>query len=105
LTKKIKLLIDSFVAFSYAPIRFVTVIGMLFSISGFIWTLYVIVRTLLLHDLTQGWPALISVLLIGFGITNISLGIVAEYLWRTLDASRKRPAFIVDQIIEINEHD
>jgi glycosyltransferase involved in cell wall biosynthesis len=102
-SKKIKLFIDSFVAFSYTPIRFVTIIGILFSVTGFFWTMYVVIRTLLLSDLPRGWPALISVLLIGFGITNISLGIVAEYLWRTLDASRKRPVFIIDEIIELNK--
>jgi dolichol-phosphate mannosyltransferase len=101
--KKIKLLIDSFVAFSYAPIRFVTMMGILFSIIGFFWTTYVIFRTLIAGDLSPGWPALTSILLIGFGITNISLGVIAEYLWRTLDASRKRPGFIIDEIIELNE--
>jgi dolichol-phosphate mannosyltransferase len=39
--------------------------------------------------------------MIGFGITNISLGIIAEYLWRTLDASRKRPIYIVDEVIAL----
>jgi dolichol-phosphate mannosyltransferase len=38
----------------------------------------------------------------GFGVTNVSLGIVAEYLWRTLDAARKRPTFIIDYQTEIN---
>jgi dolichol-phosphate mannosyltransferase len=103
--RKIKLLIDSFISFSFAPIRFVTVMGIIFSIGGFIWLLYIIIRTLLIGDLPQGWPALVSLLLIGFGITNISLGIVAEYLWRTLDASRKRPVFVIDQIIEPNKND
>lgn len=103
--KKIKLLIDSFVSFSYAPIRFVTLMGFLFSLIGFIWTFYIIARKIIIGDLSLGWPTLISVLLLGFGITNLSLGIVAEYLWRTLDASRKRPVFIIDEIIELNQND
>jgi hypothetical protein len=101
MSKKIKLFIDSFVAFSYAPIRMVTIIGISMFIIGSLWTLYIISRKLLYHDLASGWPALISILTIGFGITNISLGIIAEYLWRTLDASRKRPVFIIDKIVEL----
>ena len=101
LSKKIKLLIDSFVAFSYAPIRFVTIMGILFSILGFIWTAYIVFRTLLVGDLSAGWPSLIAILLVGFGVTNISLGIIAEYLWRTLDVSRGRPVYIIDEIIEL----
>jgi polyisoprenyl-phosphate glycosyltransferase len=105
LSKKVKLLVDSFIAFSYAPIRLVTYIGLLFFLIGISWTFYIVVRKLLLDDLVSGWPMLTSVLLLGFGLTNISLGIIAEYLWRTLDASRKRPVFIVDEIIQLkNEH-
>lgn len=101
LSKKIKLFIDSFVAFSYAPIRLVTIIGISMFLIGSLWTIYIIARTLIYHDLASGWPALVSILMIGFGITNISLGIIAEYLWRTLDASRKRPVFIIDKIVEL----
>ncbi|HOZ87080.1 MAG TPA: glycosyltransferase [Bacteroidia bacterium] len=102
---KIKLFIDSFVSFSYAPIRFVTVIGIFLFLLGIIWSAYLILRKLLADDLESGWPALVSILMIGFGITNISLGIIAEYLWRTLDSSRKRPIFIVEKIIKFNPHE
>jgi len=101
--KKIKLLIDSFVAFSYAPIRLVSMVGILFFIGGSLWSVYIVLRKLIFDDLAAGWPMLMSILLIGFGITNISLGIIAEYLWRTLDASRKRPVFIIDKIIELKQ--
>ena len=101
MSKKIKLFIDSFVAFSYAPIRMVTIVGIAMFAFGLLWTIYIVLRTLLFHNLASGWPALVSILMIGFGITNISLGIIAEYLWRTLDASRKRPVFIIDKIVEL----
>ena len=98
-TKKIKLLIDSFVAFSYAPIRFVSIIGIFMFFIGVFLSIYIISRKILYNDIVTGWGALSTILLLGFGITNISLGILAEYLWRTLDASRKRPVFIIDEII------
>jgi glycosyltransferase involved in cell wall biosynthesis len=99
--KKIKLFIDSFVSFSYAPIKLVSITGFLFFFTGILWTFYIILRKLVINDLPEGWPALTSILLIGFGITNISLGIIAEYLWRTLDETRKRPVFIIDEIIKL----
>jgi polyisoprenyl-phosphate glycosyltransferase len=100
-SKKVKLFVDSFVAFSYAPIRLVTLTGISLFVLGALYALYLIGRKLIFNDLQQGWTALVSLLMIGFGITNISLGIIAEYLWRTLDASRNRPVFIVDEIIEL----
>lgn len=104
-SKKIKLLVDSFVAFSFAPIRFVTVTGIVLFALGILWTIYIVFRKFIYNDLESGWPALVSILTIGFGITNISLGIIAEYLWRTLDSSRKRPVFIINNIFEINNNE
>jgi len=101
LSKKIKLLIDSFVGFSYMPIRLVSIVGIFFFIIGIIGIIYIVFRTIIFKDLVQGWPMLISILLLGFGITNIGMGIIAEYLWRTLDASRNRPVFIIDKIIDL----
>jgi dolichol-phosphate mannosyltransferase len=105
LSKKVKLFIDSFIAFSYAPIRFVTAVGIFLFILGILFSAYLIIRKLILNDLESGWPMLISILMLGFGITNISLGIIAEYLWRTLDSSRKRPVFIIDDIIDLKNNE
>jgi dolichol-phosphate mannosyltransferase len=101
-SKKVKLMVDTFIAFSFAPIRMVTIIGISLSIIGFIWTIYIILRQLIVGDLASGWPALISILLIGFGVTNLALGILAEYLWRTLDASRNRKPFIIENYSKLN---
>ncbi len=100
LSKKVKLFIDSFVAFSFAPIRLVSLLGVAMFVLGIGWTVYIICRKLIFDDLASGWPAMISILMVGFGLTNISLGVLAEYLWRTLDASRKRPVYVVDEIVE-----
>ena len=102
-SKKIKMAIDSFVAFSYAPIRFVSITGIALSLLGFIWMSYIILRTIFIRDVMSGWPSLVAILMIGFGLTNISLGIIAEYLWRTLDASRHRKVFIIDKIINCSK--
>lgn len=103
LAKKMKLFIDSFIAFSYFPIRLVSIVGLLMFVVGLSFASYLIFRKIIWNDLESGWPALISIITIGFGVTNISLGIIAEYLWRTLDVSRNRPVFIIDEIVEKNE--
>ena len=99
--RRLKLAIDSFIAFSYAPIRFVSVLAIVFLILGSIWLSVIFVRAIFFGNLVPGWPALIGILLIGFGLTNLSLGIIAEYLWRVLDSARQRPVFIVDSDVEL----
>jgi dolichol-phosphate mannosyltransferase len=101
INKKIKLFVDSFVAFSFAPIRLVTIVGIILFAGGLLFSLYLLLRKVFFHDLVSGWTMLMTSLSLGFGITNISLGIIAEYLWRTFDAARGRPAFIIDEIIDL----
>ena len=97
--KKLKLLIDSFVSFSFFPIRMVSVLGFIFAFVGALIALdLIIVKLFNIRPVTLGWPSLISVLMLGFDLTNISLGVIAEYLWRTLDAARARPVFIIDEV-------
>ena len=95
LTKKIKLFIDSFVAFSFMPIRLVSIIGVCIFILGIAIGVFTIINKFVNPTVPMGYSTLASILALGFGITNISLGIIAEYLWRTYDAARKRPVFIV----------
>ena len=80
-------------------------IGMIiFAIAGALMALdLVIVKIFNIRPVTLGWPTLISVLMLGFGLTNISLGIIAEYLWRAFDAARARPPFIINTVEELNQ--
>ena len=99
--KKVKHWIDFFVGNTFFPMRMVTVVGVSFSLVGVAWTIYLVLRKVLYGDIVPGWTALSSILLIGFGITNISLGIIAEYLWRTLDETRRRPRYIIDEKLNL----
>jgi dolichol-phosphate mannosyltransferase len=98
-SKRVKLFIDSFVAFSYMPIRMISILGIVMFLAGVIYAVWIVIASLTgLVEFDAGFPTLISVLLLGFGMTNFALGIVAEYIWRTLDAARNRPVFIIDTI-------
>lgn len=102
LGKKIKLFVDSIVSFSYFPIRAVTIIGFIFAALGFLYLLVIVIQKLIdPASISLGYPTIIVLLLVGFGLTNVSLGVIAEYLWRTLDISRRRPLFIENSVHKI----
>ena len=103
LSKKVKLMIDSFVSFSFAPIRLVSIMGMIMFFIGVVIGVVTIVARIMNYDTPAGYATLASLIALGFGITNISLGIIAEYLWRALDAARNRPVFIVDNVMSLIE--
>lgn len=98
LSKKIKLFVDSFVSFSYFPLRLITVGGLLLGLISLLYAAYVIFAHLTGNIEVQGWTTMMVVFLLVAAFQMISIGIIGEYLWRNLEASRKRPAYIVDEI-------
>ncbi len=97
LTKRIKLSIDWVVGFSYFPIRFMSAIGLFFACAGFLYALFLIVRRFVFVVPVEGWTSLISVVLITSGVQLVMLGVLGEYLWRSFEASRQRPRFIIER--------
>lgn len=97
LRKRIKLSIDWIVGFSYFPIRFMSALGVLFACLGFLYALFLIVRRFVFVVPVAGWTSLISVVLITSGVQLVMLGVLGEYLWRSFDASRQRPRFIIER--------
>lgn len=99
-SKKIKMFIDSFIAFSFFPIRAISVLGLVLGLIALIYAFVVIIARITGWIEVEGWTTMMVVLLFVSSFQMIALGIIGEYVWRTLDASRKRPNFIVEDTIE-----
>ncbi len=104
MSKKIKLVMDSMMSFSYFPIRFMTMLGGLVSLFAFIMGIYIISSKLIVGEDVIGWTSLMAVLLFSTGLILLMLGVLGEYIWRALDASRNRPPFLIDTICK-NENE
>ncbi|MCR8844859.1 glycosyltransferase family 2 protein [Paenibacillus sp. SC116] len=100
LSKKIKLFVDSFVSFSYSPIRFMSFIGIFTALMSFCYGVFVLVGNVFGLIELEGWTTIIALITFLLGIIMIMLGIIGEYLWRILDESRERPAYVVDEVFE-----
>ncbi len=96
--KKFKLVMDSMMSFSYFPIKFMTGVGVLCALASFIWIIAVICEKLVVGTPIDGWASLMCLVLFSTGMILLMLGILGEYLWRTLDASRNRPPFLIDTV-------
>jgi len=97
LRKKIKLVIDSILSFTYLPVRVMSVIGVLFFIISIIWMLMIIYNKIVGGISLEGWTTLMAFNLFSSGTILVSIGIVGEYLWRNFDASRNRPVYIIEE--------
>jgi dolichol-phosphate mannosyltransferase len=100
LGKKIKLFVDTFVSFSYFPIRLFSFLGIIYAVLSFSYGIVIFVSWLTLGIEVQGWVPMMLVLTFTAGLQMTLLGILGEYLWRTLDEARGRPLFVIDNVYE-----
>jgi len=103
LGQKIKLTIDSLLAFSDIFIRYMSVLGILTALLGFVFAVPVAWKFFNGIPIS-GWSALVIIVLIIGGIQMMMLGILGEYLWRTFDESRKRPRYVIENKLGMQEH-
>ncbi|MEG1752429.1 MAG: glycosyltransferase family 2 protein [Christensenella sp.] len=96
LRKKIKLVMDTLYSFSTVPITIVSLIGGVSVVGSLIWALFVLTGKITGNIVVNGWTTLIIFQLFSFGIIMMTLGILGGYLWRTFDASRNRPPYIME---------
>lgn len=97
LREMINLAVDSTVAFSIGPLRFITWMGFLFSGVAFLGFIYTLIVVLFSDSSISGWIIiLLSVLSLG-GLQLISLGIIGEYVGRIYNETKRRPSYLIKE--------
>jgi dolichol-phosphate mannosyltransferase len=78
-----------------------SLIGLFFACCGFLYALLIAILRLtdVLPRLGLINPLMVVVLVMG-GTQMLMLGIIGEYIWRTLAQSRNRPLYVVDRIYD-----
>lgn len=93
---KIKLFLDTMLAFSDLPIRYMSVLGLGTSVGGIMSALLLAGDVIVTGRPIAGWVLVLAAVLVIGGIQMTMLGLLGEYLWRTFDESRRRPRFVIE---------
>ena len=104
LKKMLKLASDGIISFSTKPLKLVGVLGIisiLISIGIFIYALISYVCKL--NTLTAGWTSMMITVTFFAGVQLISIWLISEYIARIYDETKKRPEFIIDKTINIED--
>ncbi len=97
LERKLIAFADAFVSFSYMPLRAMSYLGLICSILGAMYALFIIVLRVMSSHPIEGWASLMVVVLVLGGIQMTMLGVIGEYLWRTLEEARRRPRYFIEE--------
>jgi len=99
LERRITLLVDAVVGYSYIPIRLMAASGIVAALLGLAYATYIVGRRLSLGALVPGWATVTVLVLVIGGFQLVMLGILGEYLWRTLAQSLRRPEYVIEREI------
>lgn len=89
--------IDGVVAFSTVPLAVVSLIGMLMLFVSVIVIILIIIKTLVFHDPTSGWPSLVCIITFIGGLQIFCLGVIGQYLSKTYLETKDRPRYIIQE--------
>lgn len=90
-----KLAIDGITSYSTIPLRMSSFIGIIISLTGFIFLVAEILNILINGRSVAGYGTLLVGILFMGGIQLISLGVIGEYLSRIFIETKMRPPYIV----------
>jgi polyisoprenyl-phosphate glycosyltransferase len=95
--KMLKAAVDTFVSFSFLPIRLISLFGLIVSALSFLFGFYVLLNKILFGTRVMGWTSVMLAVLVIGGVQLTMIGVLGEYLWRILDEARHRPLYIVER--------
>lgn len=101
--KKVLILYDSLLANTYLPIRMVTALGFITSLSGFMYAMFILVSWLFNPNKDaspEGWTTIVILLSIFSGFILTALGIIGEYIWRIYLEVRKGPIYTISKVFD-----
>jgi len=94
--KKLKYLIDGFTAYSFTPIRLISLIGVLSFLAGVAISIGLGAQRVFFGTRAPGWSSIMIAMFLLHGVEMFMIGVLGEYIWRALDQVRGRPLYIVD---------
>lgn len=96
----VKSAIDTFIAFSFTPIRVISYFGLVVSLLSFALGFYVLISKLLHGTVVEGWTSVMLAVLTLSGVQLIMIGVLGEYLWRILEEARGRPLYVLARSLD-----
>ena len=91
----IGLSLNGLTAFSVAPLRFATMLGVVLAVIAFIYGLQIVYETLVYGEDVPGYPSLFVGIMVLGGMQLIMLGVVGEYIAKILEEIKGRPVYFV----------
>lgn len=98
LSKMIRFAIDAITGFSVRPLRLASYLGFCFGIATLLLLAYVLVHYFL-GNTVEGWTSLAVIILALGSVQLFVAGVMGEYLGRLYIESKRRPLFVIQEVV------
>jgi len=98
--KLFQLNFDLMTNFSLLPIQFIGFLGIIIAFLGLAFAILLFIRRLVIGPEVEGTFTLFGILFFFVGIQIFALGIIGEYIGRIYQEVRRRPRFIIKQVLQ-----
>ena len=89
-----------FTNFSTIPIHFFSISGIILTLIGFAFGIFIIIEKIINPEMPAGYSSILSVILFFSGIQLIFLGLIGEYVGKILKNVNKENQFFIEVIKE-----
>jgi len=96
----IRLNFDLITGFSIVPLQVFTLFGFLVSLLSTLFVIYLFIRRLIVGPEAEGVFTLFAILYFLVGVGIMGLGIIGEYIGRIYQEVRRRPRFVIREIVQ-----
>ncbi len=103
LGRLLHLAFDGLISYSYVPLRLVSNVGMLVSLSALVYMAYLVGARLIGDVPIAGWTSTVVIMLFLGGVQLLSLGVIGEYVGRIFDEVKQRPHYIVREVLGLED--
>ncbi|WP_447984330.1 glycosyltransferase [Nitrospira sp. Nam74] len=93
----IELALKGIFAYSYVPIKLITLMGIAISTVSFLLLVAIVVKSFWWGVPFPGFGTIMAVMLLMFGFAFTALGVIAEYIGLIYEEVKQRPNFIVSE--------
>jgi glycosyltransferase involved in cell wall biosynthesis len=92
--------LDGITSFTNVPLKISTYIGVLTALVGFCYSIFIVTKAIFWGDPVRGFPSIIMIVTLLGGVQLIFLGIIGEYLGRMFDETKRRPLYLIKNIVD-----
>ncbi len=96
--RKVRMAFEFITAQSNKPLRFAMTLGLVIALFAFIYTIYLVLKHLIVGGVPEGWTSTIASIYLMGGLILFAVGVVGVYIGNIFDEVKQRPLYVVRDV-------